>query len=279
LAYENASLRKPAGLSAAQLDKQSLALQRLEAIEQGLKDGVKIVLRERSLEMAHAGFVKQFANTPGFGAARQIFRPSPSVTRLTEDRRFPVPLMKTYLDLDSSKPDYPTPPGVAAIPSSREDSAWRLHRDGLLHFLYPEGFGYIRDRDHIAGFRPHQFRTYPQSWPFSWEPKPQKETWLLTQLELVSLLKYDKPAVYVSDSLPSMADIGQYETRSLDAFEASALPLLQAGEDLTKELKDKNLSILGSIRATKQCLKCHDAKRGDLLGAFTYKLRREPAPR
>ena len=30
--------------------------------------------------------------------------------------------------------------------------------------------------------------------------------------------------------------------------------------------------MLGSLRAAKQCLDCHTASRGDLLGAFSYAL-------
>ena len=36
-------------------------------------------------------------------------------------------------------------------------------------------------------------------------------------------------------------------------------------------------TVVGSIRALKQCVKCHHAERGELLGAFTYKLKREAA--
>jgi hypothetical protein len=34
--------------------------------------------------------------------------------------------------------------------------------------------------------------------------------------------------------------------------------------------------MLGAIRATKTCQKCHDAEIGDLLGAFSYTLRPVP---
>ena len=35
----------------------------------------------------------------------------------------------------------------------------------------------------------------------------------------------------------------------------------------------------GSIRAVKQCLSCHSVERGELLGVFSYALRRElPLP-
>src|SRR5205823_6341711 len=133
-------------------------------------------------------------------------------------------------------------PSASAV--TTEDPAMQMHSDGLLHFLYPEGFGYVRDREHVVGFISHKFREIPERWPKKRDSKREKGEWLLVRLELVSLLKYDKPAVYVSDSLPSMAEVGKYETRPLDDFEASALPLLQAGEDLTKELKDKQLRLL-----------------------------------
>ena len=70
---------------------------------------------------------------------------------------------------------------------------------------------------------------------------------------------------------------GTSPTRTLDLFEAAALPVLQRGEDLARERKGDQLRILGSIRAGQPCLKCHEAQRGDLLGAFSYALRREPS--
>jgi hypothetical protein len=35
--------------------------------------------------------------------------------------------------------------------------------------------------------------------------------------------------------------------------------------------------MLGSLRATKHCLQCHSGSRGSLLGAFSYRLRRDPS--
>ena len=40
----------------------------------------------------------------------------------------------------------------------------------------------------------------------------------------------------------------------------------------------RNARMFGALRATKQCLKCHDAARGDLLGAFSYTLRAKSLP-
>ena len=76
---------------------------------------------------------------------------------------------------------------------------------------------------------------------------------------------------------PSMEQIRQDKVRSLDFFEEAALPSLLAGEDLYIVSKGDTLRMLGALRATKTCQKCHDAEIGDLLGAFSYTLR--PAPK
>ena len=34
--------------------------------------------------------------------------------------------------------------------------------------------------------------------------------------------------------------------------------------------------MLGSLRATKECLQCHRVEHGALLGAFSYELLRDP---
>jgi hypothetical protein len=67
--------------------------------------------------------------------------------------------------------------------------------------------------------------------------------------------------------------------RELDAFEQQALPLLRAGHALVKDEQSGYLRMLGAIRAQETCLKCHDdQKSGDLLGAFTYFVTKQPAP-
>jgi hypothetical protein len=46
---------------------------------------------------------------------------------------------------------------------------------------------------------------------------------------------------------------------------------------LVAESDAGRIRMLGGILAVKQCLQCHQAKVGDLLGAFSYELR--PAER
>ena len=83
--------------------------------------------------------------------------------------------------------------------------------------------------------------------------------------------------VYLTDKLPSMEQIRQGKVRSLDFFEEAGMPSLRDGEDLYIVRKDDTVRMLGALRATKTCQKCHDAEIGDLLGAFSYTLR--PAPK
>ena len=143
-----------------------------------------------------------------------------------------------------------------------------LHRINLFGFLYPNGFGYFKDRDHVAGFESHGFRWSPTS--------PEDVRWRIEHVQLVGILTQDQPLVYLTDKMPSMDQIRQGKTRGLDFFEEVALPELAKGEDLYIVRKNDTLRMLGAIRATKTCQKCHDAEIGDLLGAFSYTLR--PAP-
>ncbi len=57
---------------------------------------------------------------------------------------------------------------------------------------------------------------------------PAKPTLSLTRLELVSLLKFDEPRVYVLDCLPRMDQLPSDDvlTRALNEFEQSSLESL-----------------------------------------------------
>lgn len=92
--------------------------------------------------------------------------------------------------------------------------------------------------------------------------------------ELVSLLKHDEPCVYDIDEL-SIDDLDNVPTRSLDDFEGPALDRVRAGERIVFEEHFGNIRMLGELRAIEQCQECHSVKKGVLLGAFSYRLRRK----
>jgi hypothetical protein len=238
-------------------------------------DAVAGSLRVHSLKKLHAGYVEQFINSPGFGPIRMPTRPSPRYLELREAEPIPLPPPE-YEDPSQTEDKRHSPlPMTSVDPANRETTVnvfEKLHQEGLVDFLNPKRFGYVKDLDHVAGFQVHQFSDTPQVE----KPPEEKHRWLIQNLELVSLLKHKKPAVYLSDYLPRMDQLRHALTRPLDAFEKSALVALRQGEDLKVQYSRNHLRMLGSLRAVRQCLECHQAPRGDLLGAFSYKLRREP---
>jgi hypothetical protein len=140
----------------------------------------------------------------------------------------------------------------------------RLHDDGVLDFLNPKGFGFAKDRQHVAGFQKHGMSKVPET----------SESWSVAHLELVGLVVHEKPVVYVTANLPQMDEVQDAPTRPLDSFELEALGALRDGEDLFFRGSEDKARMVGSIRAVEQCIVCHGGNRGDLLGAFSYGLRR-----
>lgn len=94
----------------------------------------------------------------------------------------------------------------------------------------------------------------------------------IDRVELVSLLTEDNPSVYVLDEMATPPLARRAKRRPLDQFEQFGLEAVRGGEHLvwTPEAPKR---MFGAIRAGASCLECHsNAKKGDLLGAFTYYL-------
>jgi hypothetical protein len=62
-------------------------------------------------------------------------------------------------------------------------------------------------------------------------------------------------------------------TRAPDAFE-KGLVALRRGENVFARGTESKARMLGVVRAAKPCVACHGCDRGELLGAFSYGLRR-----
>ena len=95
-------------------------------------------------------------------------------------------------------------------------------------------------------------------------------------IELVGLLKSSKPVVYAprmhTPGLPPPAG-----KRDPDGFETSARAGFESGKDIASRNEGRALRCMGAVRAVKECVQCHDDKKpGDLLGAFTYRLKAVP---
>ncbi len=153
------------------------------------------------------------------------------------------------------------------------------HDAAVLDFAGGGRNGHVKDVDRVAGFGPHAMTRAPQFepgpnelryWPDSSKPAPIQ--WLVTELQLVSLLKHEAPVVYLSNNLPKMEELHAADLRPLNEFEAASLQRLFDGEHVTMDVRTNRIRMLGALRASKQCLKCHQVNRGELLGAFSYEL-------
>lgn len=164
--------------------------------------------------------------------------------------------------LSRPHPAEPMPPtscrSVEPAPKHPENTSGphRIHDLAVSHFEGSSGFGYTRmlfsenKRGKLVAFG----------------------AGAIDRVELVSLLTEDEPSVYVLDEMATPALARQAKRRPLDEFERLGLDAVRRGEKLvwTPEAPKR---MFGAIRAKGLCLECHtNAKRGDLLGAFTYYL-------
>jgi hypothetical protein len=269
LAYE--SRIQGIGSQGGSSDQRALnatAKSHLEELENEVKEDT---LRVIMLGRLHENVVEDFIDSPGFGVAR-VIRPRKHHIDLPEAASisFPPPAYDPEtggVDIDPIlKPDQ-SPTSEKNLPT--DENLWGLHRDSVIDFVNPKGFGYVKDREHVRGFQSHQFHAMPCL------PESSQTRWLIQKIELVSLLTHDEPVVYVSDHLPRMDELRAAPTRNLTDFEKLALDALKSGTDLKVQSSANRIDVLGSIRAVTQCVKCHDVSRGDLLGAFSYYLKRD----
>jgi len=235
----------------------------------------RMFLRNRALSQLHQSMVMEFINSSGFGVGRMTHLGEGFITKYSPND--PISLAP----LDESECETPATAIATAVPAP--DELWKTHAENYLKFVYPEGFGYIKSRTHVVGFVGHGFgdrrlRNGHPDGPAAAEPVGQAVeldgNWRISQLELVSLLKFDAPRVYVSEHLPQMTELKNASTRALTDFEADGLINLQNGEDFAVESEPHRTRVLGSLRAVKQCLECHNVEHGQLLGAFSYEFRR-----
>jgi hypothetical protein len=242
------------------------AIDQLLASEQAISNEVESSGREAMLRKLHEGTVEEFVRREGMGVLRMVGSWADFV------------LANDYQNDDGTwvvrnKTAIPQPDVVP--PTWNERDEWNesigndsssfvsLHHSNTLHFVNPNGFGTIKDRQNVAGFQPHQFNALH-------EEKP----WKIMRLELVGLLLADQPRVYETAMLPRMQDVHGVPTRSLNAFEEVALEKLQQGDPLFVGNVPDGVRMVGAIRSAQQCIKCHGGERGALLGAFSYALRR-----
>jgi hypothetical protein len=223
--------------------------------------------RARKLQSLHERNIRLFADTPGFGVGR-------TARTLPASAKERIIMMRDRANEAVPQPASPEQlsEGPFVSPNLRpwkEEGLHRMHIGGIEDFADGRTFGYFKDIQHVAGFEAHRFSKLPHP----------EERWEVRRLELVGLLMHAEPVVYVSENLPNMTELGGAPVRPLDSFESAALDALRQGEDLLVAEIPAGMRMLGAVRAVRECKDCHGSWNGDLLGAFSYTLRREsPSP-
>lgn len=228
--------------------------------------------RNSLLKQIHNDTYLRFVRSEGFGATRAVrlrWRATPERLLVPTPEQF----QSEEQDPDSALPFpvesvYPYPPNVSEelIQSRRQLGLQEMHFFDVVDFVNPAGWGWTPEFRKSSGFVPHAFYVKPSV------TQNEGTVYELTNLQLVTIDRFDEPRAFVLDDLPRMDKIRGdiVPTRLLDDFEIRGIAALQSGEELAIEARSPELSMVGAIRATKQCLQCHDAARGELLGAFTY---------
>ncbi len=218
--------------------------------------------RAEMLKALHERTRNVFVDRPGEGMGRMVETPADILFAGEDD--------KNSIEQAGEPAYFPLSAGDVVARVTADADFRDIHRSGMMNFFPSRGFGYVKDRDQVAGFKPHGFRhTY---WM---DHVPLRVDHVL----LIGILKHEQPVVYLTEKLPSMDKIHLEKTRPLDLFEQAGLASLRDGEDLHIASKDAAFRMIGALRATKTCQKCHDAETGDLLGAFSYTLRPVPKNR
>jgi hypothetical protein len=205
------------------------------------------------LKLLHEKSFALFVDSPGFGYVR-LYDPSwwdPEFHRRIVQQVVPQPNLRDRAAWSPADLDRPFPFDSTAQILLLDDSLLKFATDG-----------YVKDRRHVSGFRPHFFGSAPQN----------PNQWKVASIELVSLLLHKEPVVYVSKNLPRMRELQQAPTRPLDSFETYALGRIRQGEYIVASPSSEGARMLGAVYSLKQCVACHGGKRGDLLGAFSYVL-------
>ncbi|HEY4262570.1 MAG TPA: hypothetical protein VGM98_20585 [Schlesneria sp.] len=244
----------------------------------------RYTMRSGLLKKLHEFATDDFTLAQGFGQIRMIM---PRRERIQLPELMPIPF-ESCPERSPFLPDgSATDQGEAAsiqVPLSFK-TLEALHLDGFDDFSSRSRLGYIRDRNHVVGFVPHRFSQMPgtdrirmSSWterPQPAIPAPREETridWAIVMLELVGLLRHPAPVVYVADHLPELKELETYPTRDLSEFESNALERLRHAEDVVVDDQPNRIRMMGSLRATSGCIRCHEVSRGALLGALSYEL-------
>ncbi len=214
----------------------------------------------------HDGQVEMFVKSPGFGVGRFL---EPTLNHVDQNNIQNLPFNGEGVVLPDVRWRSNDPF------SDNANSYNQMHSHSLIDFAHPATLGIVIQPRIVVGNQPHAFQFPIQETSGEFLESRNLE---FQSLELISLRRFDTPRVYVLDHLPRMDQLSGEDTptRELTKFELSALETLQSAAaasqmEIVEQQTTDGLLMVGAVRAFDACLQCHNAKHGELLGAFTYR--------
>lgn len=228
-------------------------------------------LRARLLVQFHGSAAARFTDIPGFGMDRVLVlykeipyeRPDVSggdEAEETTPRKLPMRMVEALEFTRGAFPDARvrprTGPRDTGIMGRNYNNVVRTGQLQLRHFDLVS----LIDRDHpkvIEGGEAFEIVRMP----FKSGKSPSAE----------ELRNLENPQTNPGPAPVKSREADKLHVRNLDAFEAAGVSELLGGAETYVRSKGNATRMLGALRATKQCLECHEnRKTGDLLGAFAY---------
>lgn len=160
---------------------------------------------------------------------------------------------------------------VAAEPVLPESLKWTsltaMHADYIEAFVHSDGFGMRRVTPMMQLMQSGELRL-------------DNQRLRVEDVQMIGIAKHDPPVIQQGGMLKfqhgdqGLGFLPEAAQRPLNAQEVDAVRRLRAGERIVSLPASGAVSAVGPIRATADCLRCHQSKKeGDLLGAFVYTLR------
>jgi hypothetical protein len=163
-----------------------------------------------------------------------------------------------------------TRPASPAVFVGHEKDEWEsyqaMHAYILDRFVRSDGFGFRR-MPRVQDV-PRERRIYADGVRYT-----------VSRVQLISLNGGKEPFAYKSPYDDAMKNALKRDPHvPLVEGEADALAQLKEGKEVVLIGAEGKRELVGAVRATADCMKCHSVKEGTLLGAFRYPLIREPLP-
>ena len=222
--------------------------------------------RERALESIHNGQIEIFVKSQGFGIGRFL---NPTIEQAREPSNQDIPF-----DGQGVVPYYRRWQDHLPF-SETATSESHLHLLTTIDFVHPATLGLVTEPGIVIGNQSHALHLPIQETAGKFLGNQNLR---LKSLELISLRRFKTPRAYVLGQLPRMDKLSgdDVSTRELNQFEANAIKTLEnhtgtEGSDIVEKKTAEGMVMVGAVRAFNACLECHNAKRNELLGAFTYR--------